>query len=279
MPIDLHLHTTASDGRLTPSEVVQLALERGLTAIALTDHDTTDGVAEAQAAAAGTGLEVIASVEINTESDAGDVHFLGYFVDPDDAAFQNHLATLRDARLGRARRMAEKLAALGMPLDWERVQAIAGEGAVGRPHVARALLERGYVATLGEAFEKYIGHEGPAYVPRYRLTPEEAIAAIQAAGGVAVLAHPAEAGTIPLIPRLVAGGLDGLEVYYPEHTPEDRDTLLALAEQYGLAVSGGSDFHAPDDPHHAPLGSVWVPPEAVEELRKRRRTTDDRRRS
>ncbi|MER3457670.1 MAG: hypothetical protein C4309_02600, partial [Chloroflexota bacterium] len=185
MRIDLHTHSTASDGRLTPTELVHLALERGLTAIALTDHDTTDGVAEAQTAARDTGLEVIAGVEINTESEDGDVHFLGYFVRPDDAAFQAQLATLRNARLGRARLMVEKLARLGLPLDWERVQAIAGEGAVGRPHVARALLERGYITTISEAFEKYIGHEGPAYVPRYRLTPEEAIAVIRAAGGVA----------------------------------------------------------------------------------------------
>jgi len=273
MRIDLHMHSTASDGRLTPTEVVQLALQRGLTTIALTDHDTTDGVAEAQAAAMGTGLEVIAGVEINTESDDGDIHFLGYFVDPTNAHFQVHLATLRNARLGRARRMVEKLAQLGLPLDWERVQFFAGEGAVGRPHVARALLERGYVTTLSEAFEKYIGHEGPAYVPRYRLTPEEAIVAIRAAGGVAVLAHPAAAGTIPLIPRLAAAGLGGLEVYYPEHTPEERETLLGLARQYHLVATGGSDFHAPDDPDHAPLGSIWVPPEAVEQLKERVKQT------
>jgi predicted metal-dependent phosphoesterase TrpH len=272
MRIDLHTHSTASDGRLTPTELVRLALERGLTAIALTDHDTTDGVAEAQAAARGTGLEVIAGVEINTESEDGDVHFLGYFVRPDDAAFQAHLATLRNARLGRARLMVEKLARLGLPLDWERVQAIAGEGAVGRPHVARALLERGYITTISEAFEKYIGHEGPAYVPRYRLTPEEAIAMIRAAGGVASLAHPAMAGTVALIPRLVAAGLEAIEVYYPDHTPEQQERLLALARQYNLVPTGGSDFHALDDPDHAMLGSIWVPPDVVEQLRLRRMT-------
>lgn len=276
MRIDLHMHSTASDGRLTPTELVRLARERGLTAIALTDHDTTDGVAEAQAAGRVAGVEVIAGVEINTESEDGDVHFLGYFVNPDDAAFQDHLATLRNARLGRARLMVEKLAQLGMPLDWARVQEIAGEGAVGRPHVARALLECGYIATLSEAFEKYIGHEGPAYVPRYRLTPEQAIAAIRAAGGVACLAHPAVAGTTPLVPRLAAAGLGALEVYYPEHTPEDQEMLLALARKYDLVATGGSDFHALDDSTHATLGAIWVPPEAVERLRLRRMTNDER---
>jgi predicted metal-dependent phosphoesterase TrpH len=268
MKIDLHMHSTASDGRLTPAALVHLAHERGLTTIALTDHDTTDGVVEAQAAGQTLGVEVIAWVEINTESDDGDVHFLGYFVNPDDATFQAHLATLRNARRGRARLMVDKLAELGLTLDWTRVQEIAGDGAVGRPHVARALLEHGYIATLGEAFDKYIGNDGPAYVPRYRLTPEEAIAAIRAAGGVASLAHPAVAGTVPLVPRLAGAGLGALEVYYSEHTLEDQEMLLALAHEYGLVPTGGSDFHALDDPTHATLGSVWVPPETVEQLRQ-----------
>jgi predicted metal-dependent phosphoesterase TrpH len=275
MRIDLHMHSTASDGRLQPAQLVRLAHQRGLDVIALTDHDTTDGIAEAQAASRPLGLEVIAGVEINTESDDGDVHFLGYFVNPYDAAFQTHLATLRNARLGRARLMVEKLAQLGLPLDWSRVQAIAGEGAVGRPHVARALLERGHIATLSEAFEKYIGHEGPAYVPRYRLTPEQAIAAIHAAGGVVSLAHPAAAGTVPLAPRLAAAGLDALEVYYSEHSEDEREMLLALAREHDLVPTGGSDFHALDDPTHATLGAVWVPPVAVEQLRLRRKTKNE----
>jgi predicted metal-dependent phosphoesterase TrpH len=264
--IDLHVHTTASDGRNTPAEVVRLAVELGLSTIALTDHDTTAGLPEAQSTAAEYDLKVLNGIELSSESDVGEVHILGYCIDPDHAGLQSMLRKLRDARVDRARRMVDKLRELGVIITWERVQALAGEGAIGRPHVARALKEAGHVRTLGEAFDRWIANDGPAYVPRFRLTPEAAIALIREAGGVAVLAHPALSGNLSLVPQLVEAGMSGLEVYYPEHSPSDQEKLLGLCEQYGLFPTGGSDFHGLAHDGHAPMASVPVPPEVVEYL-------------
>ncbi len=266
--VDLHIHSTASDGLLSPSQVVRSALELGLVTIALTDHDTTSGITEAQQAAEGTGLEVIPGVEINSEGEWGDLHFLGYYIDPENPFLRRRLEAMRDARLGRARKMIEKLAQMGMPLDWEEVRALAGGESVGRPHIARALVNRGYVTSLQEAFDRYISNDGPAYVPRLRLTPPEVIEAIHRAGGVAVLAHPAHSGVVDRIPEFVSLGLEGVEVYYPEHSPEDVAVLLDLCRQYNLVATGGSDFHSPNHEEGAPLGSVFVPEEAVEGLKK-----------
>ncbi len=267
--IDLHVHSTASDGVLSPSEVVCLALEQGLHAMALTDHDTVGGVAEALEAAAGTALEVIPGVEINSEGDWGDLHFLGYYVDCANGALQERLTVVRDARLGRAYAMVKRLGELGMPLEWERVRALASGESVGRPHVARALLERGYVQTLQEAFDRYIGNDGPAYVPRLRLSPPEVIHAILDAGGVPVLAHPAYSGAaiVARIPEFAALGLRGLEVYYPGHTPQDVEVLLNLCRQLGLLATGGSDFHGLGHGEGAFLGSVDVPARCLDDLR------------
>ncbi|HEY75737.1 MAG TPA: PHP domain-containing protein [Thermoflexia bacterium] len=266
--VDLHIHSTASDGLFSPSQVVRSALELGLTAIALTDHDTTSGIAEALQAAEGTGLEVIPGVEINSEGEWGDLHFLGYYIDPGNPSLRQRLEAMRDARLGRARRMIERLAQMGMPLDWEEVRALAGGESVGRPHIARALVNRGYVSSVQEAFDRYISNDGPAYVPRLRLTPPEVIETIHQAGGVAVLAHPAHSGVVDRVPEFVALGLQGLEVYYPEHSPEDVEMLLDLCQRYNLVATGGSDFHSPNHEEGAPLGSVFVPEEAVEKLRE-----------
>jgi len=268
--VDLHVHSSASDGVFTPTEVVHLALRQGMSVIALTDHDTTDGIGEARRAAAGSSLEVIPGLEINTEGPDGDIHILGYYINPDHEPLQEQLRVLREARLVRARKMIERLADLGMPLEWERVLAIAGEDpAVGRPHIARALVEAGYVATAQEAFDRYIGNDGPAYVPRLRMRPEEAIVAIHQAGGVAVLAHPDHHPILERLPDLVKAGLDGLEVYYPEHTPEDVARLGALATRYGLLMTGGSDFHGPGLGKNAPMGSVLLPAGVVSRLTAR----------
>ncbi|HIE37648.1 MAG TPA: PHP domain-containing protein, partial [Anaerolineae bacterium] len=265
--VDLHIHSTASDGVLTPTEVVHLALKRGLSAIALTDHDTLAGVAEAQAAA-GTRLEVIPGVEVNSEGDWGDLHFLGLYVDPENPFLNERLRAMQEARVGRAQRIVKKLAWLGMPLDWEEVRALAGGQSVGRPHIARALLNHGYISTTQEAFDRYIGREGPAYVPRLRLTPTEVIEAIHRAGGVAVLAHPAYSGVLNQVETFVSHGLEGLEVYYPDHSPEDTQALLALCQRHGLLATGGSDFHGPGYEEGAPVGSVYVPWECVQALRR-----------
>jgi predicted metal-dependent phosphoesterase TrpH len=246
-----------------------LALARGLRVIALTDHDTLGGVAEAQTAAAGTALEVISGVEINAEGDGASLHILGFYVDPQNPSLDEKLRALRDARLFRARKMLGRLGEMGMPLDWEEVQALAGGESVGRPHVARAMLGQGYVETVKEAFERFIGPGGPAHVPRLRLSPAETIGAIIEADGVPVLAHPAHSGpaVVARIPEFVGYGLRGLEVHYPCHSPDEVEMLLGLCREHGLVATGGTDFHGPDSEEGVPLGSVDVPPECVEGLR------------
>ena len=270
--IDLHTHSTASDGTLSPSEVVRLAASLGISTLALTDHDTTDGVIEAQQAGRESGLEVIAGIEINSEDEHGDAHILGYWVDPAEPRLQEQLEAIHDARVGRARGMIKRLAAMGMPIEWERVMAMAGDASsIARPHIARAMIEARYVATTQEAFDRYISNTGPAYVNRLRMTMSEAVGFIHGAGGVAVMAHPAESKLAHLIPPLVEAGLDGIEVYYPTHTPEQQAQLLELAARYKLVVTGGSDFHTLDDPSHGQMGCVDVPPDTVEKLKVRRK--------
>ncbi len=268
--VDLHLHSTASDGVFTPSEVVRLSLERELAVIALTDHDTLSGVAEAQRAARATGLEVVPGVEVNAEGEWGDVHFLGYFVDPDRGPLCAMLRDIREARVARARAMVERLREMGMALDWAEVQTLATGDSVGRPHVARALARRGYVHTVPEAFDRFIGNDGPAYVPRPRLTPPEVIQAILDSGGVPVIAHPAHTGpaVVARIPEFAGYGLQGVEVYYPLHPPETVERLLGLCREHGLLATGGSDFHGLGIKEGTQLGSVYVPCECVERLRE-----------
>lgn len=263
---DLHLHTTASDGQLAPAELVELACARALEAIAITDHDTIAGVAEAQAAAHGR-LLVLPGIELSAEDDGQDVHVLGYLLDAAAPGFQARLASFRDDRLTRAQRIVARLAALGCPIAWERVLALANGGAVGRPHIARALVEAGHVASMDEAFSRYLYTGGPAYVSRERLSPEAAVALIRGAGGAAVLAHPGlVAGYAPLVERLAAAGLDGVEVVHPKNPPDVRENLRALARRYDLVMTGGSDFHRPDEDI---LGGQTLPPGCVEALQAR----------
>jgi len=268
--VDLHTHTTASDGWLSPRALVHTAREQGLLAIGITDHDSTEGLDEALAAGRECGMVVIPGVEMSTDVSEGEVHVLGFFIDHRDSNLQTLLRTLREARRGRARRMVDKLAALGMPLDWERVQALAGQGAVGRPHVAMAMVERGYVPDVRTAFDLYINRTGPAYVERYKLTPAQAIEAIRQVGGLPVLAHPLEGkGCLHLVPDLVMAGLEGLECYYTGYTPEQTALLEATARQYDLVPSGGSDFHGAEVVAGAVLGQPRVPYGILEGLRAR----------
>lgn len=272
MRVDLHTHSTASDGVYTPVEVVHIALTHQMDVIALTDHDNVSGVRPARQTAEGTGLEVLAGVELSAEDERTDRHILGYLIDVDSQPLRATLTELRDARTHRAERMVQKLAALGVDIPLERVLTLADQGSVGRPHVAQALLERGYVGSIQEAFEKYIGNGGPAYVPHYRLEPKQAIALIHEAGGVAVLAHP---GHYPdyreVITSLVPLGLDGIEVYYPDHTPAIVEDLRVLARQYNLVMTAGSDFHRREGDGSARLGSVKTPRslDIVGQLRER----------
>ena len=266
--IDLHSHSTASDGELSPTQLVQYAVERGLTTLALTDHDTCDGIDEALQAARGTTLTVIPGVELSADVDQGEVHVLGYFIDWHNAHFQSMLAKFRDGRYGRAEKMAKKLTALGAPISFERVKQIAGDASIGRPHVAHALLEAGHIATIHEAFEKYIGRNGPAYVERFKLTPEDAVSLILQATGVPVLAHPRE--VTHWVEPLVKVGLIGLEVHYGQYDDATRAELARYARQYGLIATGGSDFHGLDKMARLTgLGETWVPPEAPRQLKAR----------
>jgi 3',5'-nucleoside bisphosphate phosphatase len=269
MKIDLHLHTLASDGRLTPEELVRLAHERGVGRMAVTDHDTTDAVPVATAEGRRLGVEVIPGVELGTDSESGDLHMLGLFLDYEDATFQATMARFREGRITRARETVAILNRLGCDrISYERVREIAGEASIGRPHVAAALLEAGYVSTMPEAFDRYLGDDGPANVPREKFSPPEAIELIHSVGGLAVVAHPCEGkGQTHMIPDLAKAGLDGLECYYQGYDRERVDGLVALARAHGLVPTGGSDFHGPGFKTGRDLGGPPVPWETVERLR------------
>jgi predicted metal-dependent phosphoesterase TrpH len=268
--VDLHAHTTASDGVLAPAQLVELAVARGLVVLAVTDHDTTDGVERALAAAAGSGLRVIPSVELSTDVPAGEVHVLGYFVEPRSPVLADSLRRFREARHGRARRMVEQLIAVGVPITFEAVAAIAGEGAIGRPHVARALVAAGCATSVNDAFARYLVRGRPGYVERFKLTPVDAVRLIRDSGGVPVLAHPLSAVDLDaLLPELIAAGLGGLEVYYGDYDEAARAGLLTLARRHDLAPTGGTDYHGPNIAHSRDLGDAGVPLECVAALEAR----------
>ena len=268
MKLDLHLHSTASDGHFIPEQLVSMAADSGLEVIAISDHDSVEGVAPAlEAAQQFPRLKVISGVEVSTDVPHGEVHILGYFMDYRDPELIGALERLRSSRRIRAQKMLAKLATLGIPIEWERVEEIAGGGSIGRPHIAQAMFERGYVFSIKEAFLKYIGREGPAYVEREKMTPEQAVELVVKAGGLPVLAHPADIDQIEeLIPQLQRVGLVGIEVYYNGYPPKLRKYLASLASKYGLVASGGSDFHGLEGGNEAPLGGVEVPSECVEKL-------------
>ncbi len=242
---DFHCHSTASDGVLSPSELVSLAYGQGVRILALTDHDSTEGVAEARrAAAAYPDFTLIPGIEMGTDIPGGEVHMLGLFLDPDGPELGRTLQRLRDSRRRRGEGMVTKLRELGFDVTWEQVQRLAGEGAVGRPHVAAALVEKGYVSNVAEAFEKYIGRNGPAYVEREKLTPSEAVATIVRLGGVACLAHPRDLeGLDELLAELKSAGLAAMEVFYKDYLPEEVGHLAAAARRFDLIALGGSDYH------------------------------------
>ncbi|MCD6521115.1 MAG: PHP domain-containing protein, partial [Anaerolineae bacterium] len=258
-----------SDGLHTPSEVVRMAWERGLRFLAITDHDTVEGVAEAVQAAQGLELEVIPGVEISTEIDGTSVHMLGYYVDYEAEELLCFFAASRKARLERAQKILAKLQALGISLSWERILALANGGTVGRAHIARALQEASYVQTTQDAFDRYLVPGQPAYVPRPKLTPQEAIALIRRVGGLPVLAHPW--GVAFILPELVSEGLVGLEVYYPGYHAEITAYLERLTRENGLICTGGSDFHGLGLLPENELGQVYVPERCIRELKERKR--------
>ncbi|MDE2836512.1 MAG: PHP domain-containing protein [Chloroflexota bacterium] len=273
MKIDLHMHSTRSDGRLTPTELVGVLAQRQVSVASLTDHDSTEGLDEAvEAAAAHPGLRIVPGIEISashpTRSDS-DVHLLGYFVDRADAGLQRQLTALREEREERGLRMLERLARLGYSLEWERVRELAAGASIGRPHIARAMVERGYVATYKEAFNGLLNNGGAAFVGRSGVTLEDAAHTIRNAGGAAVLAHPLyveEYETI--VPRLPDMGIVGLEAHYANYDETEQRILFDLAERYGLLPCGGSDYHAMGTENEALPGADGPPREVFEALER-----------
>ena len=265
---DLHTHRTFSDGVLTPWQLVDLAYRNGVRVMALTDHDVTDGLPEAfQAAQRYPDFTLIPGVEMSTDVPGAEVHILGLFIDWQNERFQRQLAHLRDSRLSRARRMVEKLNQLGKPLSWESVEAMAGDGAIGRPHIARALVQAGHVSSVNEAFDLYLSRNGPAYVERERMTPQEVVQLLVAVGGLCTLAHPRDLDALEdLLTDLKAVGLIGMEVYYQDYSPHEVQRLLAIARKFDLLPLGGSDYHGLGGPQQREPGDIPLPEGPVEQL-------------
>ena len=266
--IDLHLHTLASDGRLSPTELILLVAKQGLETISITDHDSTEGLAEAyEAAKEFPYMRIIPGIEMSADIPGDEVHVLGYFLDYHDVDFQEMLTELRRGRVGRAQVMVEKLVALGKPVEWERVLHFAGNGTVGRPHIALAMVEAGYFKEPKEAFEEYLGNDGLAYYDRPKLNPTESVAMIRKVGGVPVLAHPTfmndmEAG----IASLKKEGLVGMEVYYAQYDDDTVRHLARLAREYDLIPCGGSDYHGLGNTGEPLPGTLGPPEETVKLL-------------
>ena len=268
--VDLHSHTLASDGALSPRDLVRKAIEHGVSVLAITDHDSTEGIAEARdEASRRPGFTLVPGLEINCDVEGAEIHVLGYLVDHEAPWFQEFLREQRAARTERVHRLAARLAELGMPIDPAEVLALAGEAEPGRPHVAQVMVKRGYVKSVREAFDKYLRSDGPANVPRHRLTPVEAIDVIRRARGVPVLAHPGLADRDAMIPALVDAGLGGIETYYAEHSTEQVRKYLDFCRRFDLVATGGSDYHGTHTGRTNPPGTPAVPFSAWEGVQAR----------
>jgi predicted metal-dependent phosphoesterase TrpH len=267
--VDLHTHSTMSDGMLTPAVLVRAATRQGLRVLGLTDHDTIGGLAAASAEAVAVGIELIPGVELGTDVGRHEVHILGYFIDRENPDLLGDLSTLAQQRIERIERMAAKLTDTGVPVAWNEVLAANGSGTIGRVHLANVLINQGRATSVNDAFDRYLAPGRPGYVPRQKFEPETAVEIILRAGGVAVLAHPFSTGDIEgILARLVPAGLKGMEVYYGEYAPERRAELRGIAERWQLIPTGGSDFHGPGFKPGRDLGGPPVPLESVERLRE-----------
>jgi predicted metal-dependent phosphoesterase TrpH len=266
--VDLHIHSNVSDGQLSPDDIVNKAVDLGLTIIAIADHDTVAGITPALVATrAFSGLKVISCVEISTDVPNGEVHVLGYFIDYTNHKLEAALSRFRNSRVQRTQRMIAELDKMGIRIDWQRVTEIAGNGSIGRPHIAQAMLEKGYISSLKEAFTKYIGRGAPAYVEREKMTPVEAVELVLRANGLPVLAHPLTADDYEVrLVELKAAGLIGLEVYYNGYSVNEINELLSLANKYNLVATGGSDYHGLDNITETMIGGVEVPIECAKQL-------------
>lgn len=267
MPADLHIHSNLSDGTDSPGKIVEMAKEAGLTIISISDHDNVFGAKEAIDKGLEIGIDVVSGIEFTTEMPNTEVHILGYFFDPANPILLETLEKLQKSRKERIFKIIEKLQAIGLKISPEDVFAYSKDGAPGRPHVARALLDKGYISNLKEAFIRYIGFKGPAYVSHYKLSPQEAIGLIKSVGGVSVCAHPGVYYNDDFIPMLVENGLGGIEVFYPSHKPEQIEKYKNLAYKYGLAITGGSDYHGLNSQKEVKLGDMAIPDGLVEKLK------------
>lgn len=265
---DLHVHSHFSDGTLSPSAIVRDAIAKGLACISITDHDTTDAV-DAAMRAAGKDLEVLSGVELTAEAKGQEIHILGYLIDHHHEAFLKMLKVMQEVRVKRIHRICEKLEKLKCPIEPDDIFKLASHGSVGRLHVARALLSKGYVSSIPDAFMRYIGEKGPAYVGKFKMSPEEAIQWILKAKGIPVLAHPYTLGDQDIISDFVEAGIMGLEVFYSEYSDHQIQELLKITQKYNLLVTGGSDCHglAKDEIR---LGKIKLPYEYVEKLKEAR---------
>ena len=270
--IDLHLHTTASDGRLTPSQLIARAIGVGLTVVSITDHDTTAALDEARAAAAAAAITLVTGIEITAVDAEQDVHVLGYFFDSGDRRLSNFLLAQRADRVRRVHEIAARLHELGLPIETRPLEnATRADGpSIGRPHVADALVAAGHAVDRGDAFARLLGRGRPAFVPRVGASPAEVVSVIRNAGGVASLAHPGLTRRDDLLPALAAAGLAALEAVHSDHDRSTEDHYRRLAAQHGLAVSGGSDFHGDLSHHAAGLGTIVLPPADFVDLQARR---------
>jgi len=265
--VDLHLHTTLSDGTDSPQRVVELAKQAGLSALAITDHDTTQALPIAEPLARREGLELIPGIEMSASAGGAEVHLLGLFIDPAHGPFRRHLEQQQARRERRVHEMVRQLARVGVAISAEEVLRLSGEGTAGRPHVARVLVSRGYVSSIPEAFERYIGEGKPGFVPGSPIDPSGIIRLILDAGGVPVLAHPVFLKNDPLIDRFARDGLAGLEVYHSSHTPEAVERYEGIARRLHLLMTGGSDYHG-DSKEGVSIGAMKVPYGLVEELKR-----------
>ncbi len=269
--IDLHAHTTASDGRSAPHALVDEAIAAGCVVLAVTDHDTVAGIASARQAAAAAGLRLVDGIEMSAVADGVDLHILGYFIDVDDESLGAFLRRQREQRIDRVRAIGDRLARAGVPVDTEAIVAAAiGSGrAVGRPAIAQALIAAGHAVDVPDAFARYLSIGRPGYAPRAGAPPADVIARIRAAGGIASIAHPGKTRRDELIPSLVDAGLGAIEAYHTDHTVADVVRYQTMADRLGVVVSGGSDYHGPGSGRTQGLGLVGLPPAAFERLVER----------
>ncbi len=269
--VDLHIHSTFSDGTCSIPELIQIAMEKNLRAIAITDHDCIDGISRADDLGKAHGIEVVPGVELSCEIDGKDIHVLGYLMDIENSGLISKLHEMKQARYARAEKMIKNLNRQGVDLRFDTVLKIAGEGAIGRPHIAAAMLKEELIYSFREAFDKYIGYDSPAYVDKMTLRPCEVFQIILDAGGIPVLAHPGVTGVDERIPEFSRMGLKGIEAFHSEHPPPVQKYYVEYARRHSMLVTGGSDFHSSNQTR-AEIGFPAVPYEVVQALRKMQST-------